>query len=761
MNDEHEPKKFLNLHSHTDIGSIGDAIGNPKDHIDFALSNGMDGIALTEHGNLNSFSHQYFYWKELKSKGLYVKAPIGIEVYLIPSLKEWRELYQQRQEEKKHKKQNKQKQQQSQNQQQQYVGDSYDAVKEHLNEMHEDTPVVDDDDKDDQGGTIIENEEESKFKKQDPINRRNHLVLLAKNYTGLMALYKLVSYSFIEGFYKFPRVDFDMIRKYANGNLIGLSGCVAGRLSQIVFDNQTETDWNQYEPNNVNFEKIQADLKEEASKFQEALGEGNFFLEIQFNDLKPQHLVNQHLIELSKRSNIPLVATADAHYANPDHWREREIYKAMAWLQKGGNAQKLQQSIPQTIDELHCELYPKNAKEMWKAYKGSIQGRESDWTFYEDEMIKNAIERSYDIAHDFLDEAEPDTRVKLPGLSKIVENDKLERVLNKLGEDYVENLNETQEEKVAFKALLEKAKEGAKWRGVDKDQEYIDRLKYELEVVKYHKFSKYFLAYQQIMKIIGKELLTGNARGSAGASLLAFVLNITQMDPIKYGLVYERFMSYKKHGMPDIDSDCSDRERAIELLKDHFGEYNVIPISNFNQLQLRSLIKDVCRLNGFSFEEINQYTKKIENEARSEAKKQPGFDAQQWVLTYEEAEEKSPTFNKLMKKYPDLERSIKTLFKQVRNCISDDVKVLTTDGYKSIEDIGLEDGIFYIDHVGQKQINYNYTLLVQGVKDFYIIELEDGTEIELTEDHEVMTNNGYKMVKDLQKSDKLVPFEYG
>src|SRR5690606_22365246 len=115
-------------------------------------------------------------------------------------------------------------------------------------------------------------------------------------------------------------------------------------------------------------------------------------------------------------------------------------------------------------------------------------------------------------------------------------------------------------------------------------------------------------------------MILGNARGSGGASLLAYVLNITQMDPVKHDLLFERFLSKKKSGYPDIDSDYADRDMAVKLLIEQFGEENVIPVSNFNQLQLRSLIKDVARLEGIPFDEINKFTREIENEAKTEAK---------------------------------------------------------------------------------------------------------------------------------------------
>jgi DNA polymerase-3 subunit alpha len=121
------------------------------------------------------------------------------------------------------------------------------------------------------------------------------------------------------------------------------------------------------------------------------------------------------------------------------------------------------------------------------------------------------------------------------------------------------------------------------------------------------------------------------------------------------------------NSFPDIDSDVSDRDKALEILSDFFGEENVIPVSNFNQLQMRSLVKDVCRINGVSFEESNEATKKIETETKAAARKEPGFDATQWFLTFEAAMEDSPTFRELIDKYPDFERTIKILFKNNRN----------------------------------------------------------------------------------------------
>lgn len=630
------PTKFVGLHSHSTF-SIGDGIGTPGDHIDFALENEMDALALTDHGNMNGYSHQFFHNQKLRKKGINFRALPGVEAYYIDSLSRWREIYNERQKEKEEAR----------------------AAKKSVAADEDLTS----------GGTVVEDENKSKNEKfKDPLNQRNHLVLLPKNEEGLRALFEMISLSYEEGFYRYPRIDLDMLKKYSKGNIVATTACIAGTPGRKVFDHQGDFVFEDLAPNDTNFEAIQEDLKHLIHGFQDALGEENFYLEMQFNRLGAQHLINQHLIEAAKRTSAQLVVTCDAHYSRPEHWREREIYKMMAWSSKGKEMDK--DALPKAIAELKCELYPKNAQQVWDSYKETTEGQ--GWDFYDDQTVLEAIERTHDIAHNQIEDIDPDRSVKLPALHRIVGLGTLERLFKEFGEG-------STEETVSFKHLKKLAIEGLVMRKRHQEQEYIDRLKHELEVVRDLKFSKYFLTYAKIMEVAGKHMLIGNARGSAGGSLLAYVLNITQMDPIKHGLLFERFLTKYKKGFPDIDSDFGDRDKAVKLLSDTFGEQNVIPVTNFNQLQLRSLIKDVCRLEGIPFDKANSYTKAIENEARNEAKKQPGFDAAQWVLTFEEAEEKSPTFRKLMEEYPDFETTIKVLFKQMRNVSRHAGGVIITD----------------------------------------------------------------------------------
>jgi DNA polymerase-3 subunit alpha len=153
---------------------------------------------------------------------------------------------------------------------------------------------------------------------------------------------------------------------------------------------------------------------------------------------------------------------------------------------------------------------------------------------------------------------------------------------------------------------------------------------------------------------------------SAAGSLLAYCLDITQVDPIRWGTLWERFLTRHKLGYPDIDNDWSDREEATKLLIEYFGKENVIPVSTFSQLQLRSLIKDLSRLEGIPHEEVNYYTSRIEKEVLEEKKKEEGFDRGTWVLTYEEAEKHSKSFREFIVKYPKFENSLHVLWKHMR-----------------------------------------------------------------------------------------------
>src|SRR5690554_5192393 len=690
MTDSIKPKKFVGLHAHTHF-SVGDGLGTPEEHIQFALENGMDAIATTDHGNMNAFSHQKIAEKRLKDKGIDFFSIPGNEFYFIPSLEEWENIREERLSGRQAKKSSKAKTSAATNKKNNSV---LDELPKEVRDSH--YKSAKEDIEDSVGTAVIENEDESKkeARYKDPLTRRNHLVLLPKNKEGVKALFALTSESYVNGFYRYPRIDLDLLRKYANGNIIALSACVGGPLAYTILTNQEEgIPWDDLGPNDYNFETIQRSLKDQIEEFQDALGKENFYLELQWNKLKPQHLINQHLIAASKTTGAKLVSTCDSHYARPDLWREREIYRMMAWMNKTKDEIN-KDALPKAIDELKCELYPKNAEQMWAAYKDTTK----EYDFYDDVLVKDSIEQSWSIAHEQIDKKnmQIDTSVRLPGLHKIVGLDTLAKVESDLkkskGHDAdVDEDIDFDEEELSFHALRLKAINGLKWRldTISKAghikltdetiSKYTSRLREELDVIKALNFSKYFLTYSKIMDVTTNRMITGPARGSAGGSLLAYVLNITQVDPIKYGLLFERFLTRHKKGFPDIDSDFSDRELAVQYIAEHFGETNTIPVSNFVQLQMKSLIKDTLKLEGVPFDEVNVYTAKVYGEAQAEARKKPGFDGAMWYLTFDEAMENSETFRELMEKYPTTKRTLQVLFKAMRGMSRHAGGIVVTD----------------------------------------------------------------------------------
>lgn len=684
------PTRFVGLHAHSTL-SIGDAIGLPQEHIDFALQNGMDGLALTDHGTMAGVSHQQIHQKKLNKAGRAFKAIPGIEAYFIDSLQRWRELRAEAAELKAREKVEaeqakllkKTKSKKGAKLTALYRADdaggelqsmSLTDLVESASDVDSSPATLTSDTSggvggdDELGGTIVEQEEETKQNNtrfNNPLYQRNHLVLLPKNNAGLKSLFRLTSESYIDGMFRVPRMDFDMLRKHANNNLVASSACVGGYLAKIVFSHQNQSiPWDAWIPNTTNYEQIQRELKEAAERFVDVLGGNpeNFYLELQFNKLGPQDLVNYHLIELSKRTGLKLIATADSHYASPDVWKEREVYKAMAWSttkKQPFDASKL----PKTVDDLKCELYPKNAQQMWDEYM-AVKARHPEYAnIYDDQVVKDAIERTHDIAHQLIGSLAVDNRVKLPAVSTLVPKNDLDNLLERLGASSTEQVDE---DEVAFKHLVKLGIDGLRWRKKNTDDEYVQRLRHELDTIKHLKLSKYFLTYYNIMKITSDHMLIGNGRGSAAGSLLSYVLGITQVDPIRFGLLFARFLSKKKAGMADIDSDFSDRDKAAKLLTTFFGEENVVPVSLFAQLQLKSLIKDVSRLHNLPFDEINSSTGKIEGEVLAVKKQEDGFDRATWDLTFEEAMLYSPTFQELMEKHPEFETTLKVLFKQMR-----------------------------------------------------------------------------------------------
>jgi DNA polymerase-3 subunit alpha len=565
----------------------------------------MDAWALTDHGNGNGLAHAHSAAKKLQKKGVKYRQLYGVEFYFVPSLKQWSIDYED------HK---------------QSVKDAKTAAEM---EKRAKTPTDIDADpgeeEDEQGGHVVEDENETKTVDVSSRDwqRRYHLVAVAKNQNGLANIFRLVKASYKYGFYRYPRIDFELLQKYGS-DIIWSTACLGGIYSGKILLGEAQ---------NKSHDEIMTDLENLTDRFQSAVGNKNFYLELQFNKLEKQHTVNKYLIDLSKKTGVPLVSTCDSHYPDPSKWQARELYKKLGWM-----GAKLDGATLPKFEDLKCELYPKNASQMWDEYKRSYE----QYEFYKgsEELVRDSIERTHDITWNECEDTWVDTKPKLPKVDT--------------------------PEKSAFKQLTELVMEGLKREGLDDKPVYVERAKYELGDIKYLKCASYFITMYKVFNLAKEKTLFGSGRGSGAGSLVNFLLGITQIDPIPYGLLWSRFLGRHRVSFPDIDTDAGDRDVLIDAARTLFGDDAVIPVSNFNTLKLKSLVKDIAKIYGVPFEEVNEMTGPLQDEvmplARDEDQEKSVF-----VLKHEDCMKYSPKYTAFMEKYPEVAAHVETLFMQNRS----------------------------------------------------------------------------------------------
>ena len=258
-------------------------------------------------------------------------------------------------------------------------------------------------------------------------------------------------------------------------------------------------------------------------------------------------------------------------------------------------------------------------------------------------MVLQSIEETHKIAFERIESFLPDNTVRLP--------------------EFVVPAGFT-----ATQALVNFALEGLKEQGFHTNKEYTSRLKRELDIIDERGFSKYFLTMKSIADVATDMMLAGPGRGSAAGSLVAYALGITQIDPIKHGLLFSRFLRSDATDYPDIDYDVSDSMALKEKLVEMWGEDCVAPISNWNTLQLKSLIKDISKLYNIPFTEVNTVTSIMMREATPDAKRKHGVKAGVYVPTWEEVMEFSPSLQAYLNKHPAVKTHVEGLVGQVRSC---------------------------------------------------------------------------------------------
>ena len=485
-----------------------------------------------------------------------------------------------------------------------------------------------------QTGTTIEDEGASKKAVKDVLRRRAHLILVAQNQTGLSNLFKLISESYKpENYYRYPRMDYALLEKYSEG-IIASSACLGGVYAQDYWQSWNYDD----EGKKTTFaEEACLDRMRETTRRMTAIFGDRWYGELQWNSVPEQHTLNQCIIQMQDEFGIELVSTADSHYPNPTAWKDRELYKRLGWLGKS-KPDYASNELPIDVEEIGYELYPKNGDQMWESYEKYAAGYE-----YDDDVVLESITNTYDIAASRIDSFFPDNTVRLP--------------------DFVVPAGLT-----ATQALVKLSFEGLKTLGYHENEDYIKRLKRELRVIDDRGFSKYFLTMKAIADKAQEKMLTGPGRGSAAGSLTAYALGITQIDPIRYGLLFSRFLRSDATDYPDIDYDVSDPMVLKEDLIKQWGEDTVAPISNWNTLQLRSLIKDISKFYGIPFTEVNAVTGAMLYEATGPAKQRHGIKAGVYTPTFEEVMEFSGSLQKFLNQYPHVKTHVEALYGQVRSC---------------------------------------------------------------------------------------------
>ena len=375
----------------------------------------------------------------------------------------------------------------------------------------------------------------------------NHLVLLAQNYTGYQNLMKLVTHGYLDGFYYRPRIDIDLLKEHNEG-LICLSGCLKGEVTEKML----KDDW--------------VGAKEAALRFAEIF-DNRFYLEVQNHGI-PDEIQNiQNMKKLASELDLPLVCTNDAHYAKHEHWEAHDVHICLGTGKDRDDPNRLRYATP--------EFYFKTQDQMFEMFKD----------------VPNAIENTRKIA-DSIDIELPMGDYHLPNfpLPKDAPSDKPDEYLKVL------------------------CKQGVQDRYGDLNPELEKRLNHELKVIEQMGFAGYFLITADFVKYAkDKSIPVGPGRGSAAGSLVSYSLGITTIDPIKHKLLFERFLNPDRISMPDIDIDfCIERRgEVIDYIKNQYGEKSVTQIITFGKMKARQAVRDVGRVLGYSFGEIDHLAKMI------------------------------------------------------------------------------------------------------------------------------------------------------
>ncbi|MCR2057124.1 DNA polymerase III subunit alpha [Campylobacter helveticus] len=432
--------------------------------------------------------------------------------------------------------------------------------------------------------------------------QRFHLCLYAKNEVGYKNLMYLSSQSYIHGLYYYPRINKKLLEKHSEG-LICSSACLQG-----------EVNWhlNIHNERNVRFgAKGYEAAKEAALWYKRVFGE-DFYFEIMRHGINDQRAIDDDIIRLSRELDIKIIATNDTHYTFKERADAHEVFMCIGMGKRFNDPDRMRHSVK--------EFYVKTAEQMSELFAD----------------IPEAISNTQDLANK--------CNLELKLGNPTPPNFKFTREYAKefniaLPQEKVEFSFENDD--LIFEYLCRKGlDERLKFIDEDKHEAYKERLETEIKIIKEMKFSGYMLIVHDFIKVAkDKNIPVGPGRGSAAGSLVAYSLKITDIDPIPYNLLFERFLNPERVSMPDIDVDfCQDRRgEVIDYVIDKYGSDKVAQVSTFNKLLAKGVIRDVARVLDISLQDVDEFIKLVPEELK---------------ITLDEAYEKEPKIKEFIEKHP-------------------------------------------------------------------------------------------------------------
>jgi DNA polymerase-3 subunit alpha len=390
-----------------------------------------------------------------------------------------------------------------------------------------------------------------------PGETANHLILLAETDEGWRNLVKLVSSGYTEGFYYKPRIDKELLAQHAKG-LIGLSSCLKGEIPSHLRAGQEQR------------------AQTAAAQYRDIFGPGSFFLELQSHGIDDQRLVNDGLLPLARELELPLVCTNDVHYLRQADARPHDILLCI------GTGR-----LAQDVDRMRYfgdQFYLKTADEMAamfghipEAMSNTVAIAERCHVNLDDEgphMPTFQVPDGFDVDGYFVHEVRKGFDERHPRWEELVQRGGLRHTL----------------------------------------AEYEERLQYEIDVIKRMEYCGYFLIVWDFIRYAREQQIpTGPGRGSAAGSLVAYCLKITDVDPLQYDLLFERFLNPERISMPDIDIDFCERRRGevIEYVTRKYGRENVAQIITFGTMKAKAAVRDVGRVLDMSYADVDRVAKQI------------------------------------------------------------------------------------------------------------------------------------------------------